>query len=474
MPEPAALFPRVTLDRTFADLYGDKKDSLILSTQMLNRYVDAQGGGHPKYYYHDMAVADKSQGGEGTRRDILDVYMRGQRNTFVCGNMLVLTFFSGTPNDPNDDKLDIMCTMNGLNLNQQPRLAFCCSPKPIKLPRDKLLVPALPVDCISQHRLLIDPDIHYVITSKRGLALSGLPNPKSNLLDFETRGQATEDEKSLHAEKVLRVIQEHELPFAVKLQQTISGYGTFIINSENTRVDAIAKLKSILPSSLSKVAPKNINLHPATVIVSELTPSDGSIALSFFVKPDGEVFFISGSWQNFEDAHHYDGCCINYSEQDKFRDEVSGLLDKVAKFVYDKGYYGPIGLDVLKSKSTGELIVVDLNARPCASHVVGLLRGHFEKRGLQWACLKEMVKVPFTRKEFFDVMREEIASGRLVIVAWCEDKNDSGSWGSFVLGAESKEVLIKDVQRLQEINKPTSSHSSGLFGFLRRLIFAKY
>src|SRR6202043_1250702 len=109
------------------------------------------------------------------------------------------------------------------------KIAFADSPHTLRLPENWKLAPVLPVDCFEEHDLLISLDTHYEILSKRGLAVSDLPNPKSVLLDFETRGQVTEFEKKMHDEKVFRAVQGCQLPFVVKLQQTISGYGTFVV-----------------------------------------------------------------------------------------------------------------------------------------------------------------------------------------------------------------------------------------------------
>jgi hypothetical protein len=347
--------------------------------------------------------------------------MKGQRNAFVAGNMRVVTFTSWPQGDPNDGIADMAITMDGLGVGQQPKIAFVDSPDVIQLPEHWKLAPVLPVDCLEKCNLLVSLDVHYEILSKRGLATSDLPFPKYVLLDFRTHGQVTDFEKKLYSQTVYEVIQECELPFVVKLQQTISGYGTFIVDNEDVRFDTLTHLKSIVPELLRRVIVENIHLYPATVVLYESIPSDRSMTVSFFVRPNGEAPFISGTWRNFDSESDLGGCIVNYSEQDRIEGEVSGLLDRVAKFVHSKGYYGPVGIDVLK-KNTGELVIVDLKVRTCASHVMGLLRGHFEERGLQWAGLKESVKVPFTRTEFTEVVRQEMTKGLLVIVAWYEDR----------------------------------------------------
>jgi hypothetical protein len=277
------------------------------------------------------------------------------------------------------------------------------------------------------------------------------------VIDFEHAGPVSEYEKMEYVVTVANELRTCDLPFVVKLQQSLSGYGTFIVDSEAMRSNTIVQLTSeTLPTLLNKVSSANVHLHPAAVILSEFIPSDGSMAISFFVKPSARPVFISGTWQIFNDERHFDGCFINYTEQDRIKHEVQDLMERAAIFVNLRGYCGPIGIDVLKNKYTGKLFIVDLNARPCASHVVGLLRGHFQKRGLQWACLREMVKVPFTRKEFVEVMKQELMDGKVVIVSWHEEKKDGGSWGSFVVGAEDQKDLTLTVQRLQQLKRPAA------------------
>jgi hypothetical protein len=466
--------PRVTLDTTFANLYDDKRGVLVLSTQLLNRYVDPKGKGSLKYCYHD--IVNDTDSSDNSEQDILGFHMEAQRNAYIAGSMKVLFFTSLSRGNPNDGKIDMAITMDGINVNQQPKLAFAASPKTTRFSEDWKLVPILPVDCFKKHNLLISLSTHYEIISKRGLAVSDLPNPTSVLLDFETGGKVTESEKKMHDEKVFRAIQGCSLPFAVKLQQTISGYGTFAVADEAARFRAIVQLTLIFQKLSRKVTVENIRLHPATVVVTELIHSERPMEISFFVRPNGKVFFISGAWhspgawhnpgawRNAGRANLFDGHVVKYSEQNTIKGKVSGLLDKVAKFVYRKGYYGPVGINILRERHTDRLVIVDLNIRPCASHIMGLLRGHFEPRGLDWAGLKEMVKVPFTRLEFADRLKNEMINGELVVVAWYEDRRGGGSWGSFAIGTQSEESLVSALKYIQELKATKEDDSSGLTG----------
>ena len=137
----------------------------------------------------------------------------------------------------------------------------------------------------------------------------------------------------------------------------------------------------------------------------------------------------------------------------KIESEYSGIMNEIAAFLHREGYYGPAGVDLLKDEKTGKDYIVDLNVRIPGSVIVGLLSNHFTKRGLNWACLEEDVKLPFNRDEFLKKMHREICEGRLIIVMWHENWNVGESLACFVLGAETEDMLKKFLTNLKNMGK---------------------
>jgi hypothetical protein len=67
MSQEVSPIPQITLDTTFADIYGDRRSSLTLSTQALNRYANLKGKRTSKYCYYDVDIDGWSpSGGESS------------------------------------------------------------------------------------------------------------------------------------------------------------------------------------------------------------------------------------------------------------------------------------------------------------------------------------------------------------------------------------------------------------------------
>ncbi|MCJ1346140.1 hypothetical protein MMC31_004353, partial [Peltigera leucophlebia] len=66
---------------------------------------------------------------------------------------------------------------------QRPELTFVEKPSDIKLGQDSRVAVICPMDCLLLLPHLVDPESHYEALSKRGLALSGLPTPDSEIVD---------------------------------------------------------------------------------------------------------------------------------------------------------------------------------------------------------------------------------------------------------------------------------------------------
>ncbi len=81
-------------------------------------------------------------------------------------------------------------------------------------------IPFLPSDGLANLRHHINPDDHYELLSKRELALSGLPTPKAQLVDF-TAPKIGWDTKNLNDEiaQAISAIHHRLPPFVLKSKQ---------------------------------------------------------------------------------------------------------------------------------------------------------------------------------------------------------------------------------------------------------------
>lgn len=99
------------------------------------------------------------------------------------------------------------------------------------------------------------------------------------------------------------------------------------------------------------------------------------------------------------------------------------------------------------------LHIVDLNVRSTGSLVLGLMRGYFSwRRGLHYASAFTISVEDMTRDVFIRRFEKPMREGRVVIVPWYEDRESgSSSCGRVVVGAETEERLVGEVEGIKEV-----------------------
>lgn len=336
--------------------------------------------------------------------------------------------------------VDALQVFGQLTPSQQPELRF------VETPGDNIIRPNAwiavlsPVDCLSQLQHVVDPETHYELLSKRGLAVSGLPSPKTTVIDTNLTAEVL-DEALLQAEvaRMIKPISELELPFVVKVTQSISGQGTFIIRTDSDRLAAEEALKVELRRMLQQIDSSNRHMHPCSLVVQEMVPGD-AVAVSLFVTKKGRAIFIGCSKQAFDETTgHWSGGFISYKDQALLEEQCAGTIDALARFLHKKGYYGPIGADVMTDQA-GRQLIIDINARLTGSYNLGCLKGHFVRRGLFEAVMLYPLHLPCTRDGFERAFEKELQYGSMVISAWSHDAQGKSSLAAVTRAAEDSPV----------------------------------
>jgi hypothetical protein len=425
--------------------------------------------------YGDMEITTHGHV-ENTMMGKISQVIGTQKFAMCAGSMDVYMFNMGK--DSPDNKASqhfrnsIESTLKTLDESQQPRPIYLEPSSTYPVPPNVKLAPRLPLDGMQKVAHILDPDIHYELLSKRGLAISSITTPAAKLIDLGTDAEIQEKRDysyqkmypgfyypdiplSNHTiqkwkDETLEAVTFKPLPFVVKLQQTLYGDGTFIITTEEKRQSVINRLPSIWHHNLSRTNASNLHLRPATIIVSEfITSKPGeqiSWAITFFVRRDGTATFISCCPQNFTEEDTWDGASITYSEQGAYEQRFAKTVSEVASYLNCKGYYGCVGIDVLEDVN-GKQWVVDLNVRPPGSLILGLLKGYlYHERGFNESTLYSQIETKWTKEKFLEQFRDQLATGRIVITAWYDDLENQVSWASVI-------VSYKDKAEVEEIGK---------------------
>lgn len=179
-----------------------------------------------------------------------------QLSGFIAGNMPLVMFdldiddgepmqstLSSSPQQVH--QADAFRVLDQLASSQRPNLSFVSSPKTIFLSPGTKAAVAIPMDCMLHLPHTVDPEVHYELLFKKNLALSGLPTPESEVIRTNLQPHQIYDESSLDAEVgcMMEPILNRTLPFVIKLPQSLSGEGVFLIHTESDRGHAIEVLR---------------------------------------------------------------------------------------------------------------------------------------------------------------------------------------------------------------------------------------
>ena len=363
-------------------------------------------------------------------------------------------------------------TISIIDPSQRPQIVFVEDLKKMKLSESQRLAPVVPIEELDGKPCIIDPERHFIISSKQELAVSGLNTPPCEIIDFSTPITTTSENccgacceyrnseqvtkacvgprrllLEKETSKTLHSLYEKPLPYILKLQQTQGATGAFWVGNRQ-ELDEVAQFiaTTYLPNNLPKLNERNVHLRPINILLSEIV-RDGlkTQCPVFFVKRNGQFIFLGCNTQKMVNGH-WSGSMIRYEDQAALQKQLHPTLQKVGEYLHSKGYHGAAGVDVIEDQS-GEQWVVDLNVRPTGSIILSSLKKHFTSRGLQHACL---IPGAFgtTRVGFRDrIGISNIRDGRVMITAWFEI-NRGHSVGRIVIGAETADALQDEVDRV--------------------------
>lgn len=405
-----------------------------------------------------------------------------QRDTFAAGNIeTIFITFDDDQSSPPQSKIEVEKTISTVHPSQRMRPLYISRPHDLQaLVKEQgidLLAPKMFLDDLYNHKLTCDVNTLYYINSKPAIVTSGLPTPRSTIVQLGPEGfdprkccsycaadpegtqipnECVGPRRTWINRNIARAsakIRARELPFVLKLPMSGAGKGTFVVTSEEERTELIEKLeKNILIKMLSWLIPANAHLNPASLVlmdyISELV---GNWGITFFVTQTGKSIFLGASEQRLKAKVRWKGSTIDYLAQERLQERFTPIMNQIGDWLHSYGYYGPIGADVLESPSgrNGEtatdLYVVDLNVRTSGSLNIVLMGEFFSKqRGFHLAT-SFFLESEHNRDFMMSKFSKEFEEGRIVITAWYENA-EIGAGAAVVIAGEDADALNKTVQ----------------------------
>lgn len=516
--------PKISLDTTLSDLIrraspgidAHKRLAFVHDLGHCGLSITADVVRSEKFLYQDSVFTNTprralTSGNRDLRRRLAIKYLNviPQRDAFISGNCTAV-FFGTNARDARQmlyDRREAECTMAVLHQQQRPQLAFCAGPSDIPV----LHVAAdSSVDLIAGYKfafdsledkgkgysLLVDPEKHWLLNSKEALASSGLPTPRTEIIQvtgypISASGccqicEAAEAHNGIDSiptipkacvgqrgawlkrqeKRVVSAVERRIPPFVMKTQQTFGGGGTWLVRSEQQKRELLRYLLEeeggIIRRLLPLVNSANHHLHPGNMILSDMVQDPlGNYGATFFVTDTGGVLFMGVSEQILAcGGKAWSGSTIDYNNQIVLQTRLQNLMEQTAGWLHrEHGYCGPVGIDVLET--TGDVVadvsqprgnralhIVDLNVRTSGSMSLPLLKGHFMRLGLFKAGLCTVASER-GRWDFIKLWEREFLSGSMIVLSWYDDPQSRSSIGAVIVGAVDETSLRNKIRRLQ-------------------------
>ncbi|ORY13601.1 hypothetical protein BCR34DRAFT_561786 [Clohesyomyces aquaticus] len=293
--------------------------------------------------------------------------------------------------------------------------------------------------------------------SKRDLAFSGLPTPRTEVIEGRLSPSDVLDDKLVEAEaqRILQAVKDKPTPFVIKFPQSLAGQGVFVIKDEAKKAERMRLLEIEVHRMIRRLTPDNAYLEPVSLLLQDCIEGD-TRNQSIFVTKTGRAEFVSTAEQFLDAEGIWRASILDYERQGELERLYRPVLDKVAAYVHSKGFYGPMGCDVMTG-SEGNQYVVDLNVRLTGDYMMGPLRGHFyERRGLRYSYLITPLAVLGNRDLFEERFRDELVDGRMIIVGWSRGKFGRHEYSicSVVIGGRDHEHVLELADRVNAIALP--------------------
>ncbi|ROV91364.1 hypothetical protein VMCG_09707 [Cytospora schulzeri] len=386
-----------------------------------------------------------------------------------------------------------------LERSQRPQILHCPGPENLPLKETSIDVIAgfkIAIDGLEGHHYPLDVELekHWFVNSKAALAGSGLPAPRTEVIEVDgyptpardccdicRAAESDHDDDDILTivpydckgprgdwvregeQKIISAIAARCTPFVLKSQQTFGGSGTWIINDVQQRnqiLNEISRDDGVIRRILSQVNDGNHHLQPGSMILSECVKDIiGNYGVTLFVTDTGDVIFMGVAEQLFaSDGKAWTGSIINYEKQGMLQERLKPVMEQTAQWLSKgQGYHGPVGIDILETEMVGDtarhngerppLQIVDLNVRVAGSMSLPLLKSHFTSRGLQCASVS-MVTMRHGRPEFIARWKDDFESGRMIIISWYYDPGTNTSLGSIVVGGEDENILHEIIEKV--------------------------
>lgn len=161
----------------------------------------------------------------------------------------------------------------------------------------------------------------------------------------------------LHSKEVIEeidcpqaeVYESIRYPCIVKLSHGYAGLGNFMLRNEADEAEMQTELAKHWPDA-------------TLVINSVIEEIVGDYGIQFYLQSDGTIVWLGLTEQHFNEDSRWCGGTYSKSLQLSLIEPFEKIVTATAKHLHAKGYFGLVGIDILRDKA-GNCFLVDVNPR---------------------------------------------------------------------------------------------------------------
>ncbi len=162
---------------------------------------------------------------------------------------------------------------------------------------------------------------------------------------------------ALHSKEVIgeidcpqaKILDSIKPPCVVKLSHGYAGLGNFFVRSTSDEQQMREQVHNHWPT--------------ATLVINELIENiTGDFGVQFYLRKDGTTVWMGFTEQHFDNNSRWCGGAFSASLQHQMLNEFGPFIHSVGRYLHQQGYFGVVGIDLLRN-SSNEFYLVDVNPR---------------------------------------------------------------------------------------------------------------
>ena len=197
-------------------------------------------------------------------------------------------------------------------------------------------------------------------------------------------------------------------PCIVKLSHGYAGLGNFLIENASDEANMRKQIAEHWPNAVL------VN----NSIIENIT---GDFGVQFYLRRDGTLVWIGLTEQHFDDKKKWCGGTYSADLQTKLVEDFSPIILPTGKHLHECGYFGLVGIDILRDAS-GQSFLVDVNPRLTGISPFLMASRIFNREGLSEGVYHASCKFAGSLAHLIE-KAEATPNARVLVLSAFEDSN---------------------------------------------------